>query len=244
MEKGGKNQDFYIQIDAKSERNQPLLPGKSADFNPKRICIFRVYLFAISILALASVTALVATTVPKFRPSKYPSSSLSYTTSLRTLPSTELLQPHTSHGVNCGNSPAEARKLGCRFDMITFSWQHTECWNEDFYLHFVARYNNIWYWETPEGVPVPVEEVKAGLHEVLNTNWEFYIVHCLYTMEKMTHGSSWSSLGAKQRQLLNAWSPQYVHAKQCMLDLMDREKYAGKTMMTGTRMWYPACETR
>ncbi|KKZ63355.1 hypothetical protein EMCG_02356 [[Emmonsia] crescens] len=238
-----KYRDFPNKVDPDTENLEILLPQEHINYSPKRICLFRVYLFAIGILALTGVTVLVTTTIYKYPPSSLSSPSL-YTTSLRTIPPIELQQTQSAYGAQCGNSPVEAHRLGCRFDMINFSWQHADCWDETLYAQFLARYKNTWYWETLDGEPVPVDEVLAGLHQVLNTTWDFYIVHCLYAMERVAQGSSRLPRAVRQRHLLDDWSPPYLHAKQCMLDLMDTGKHAGKTIMTSTKMWYPACEPR
>ncbi|PGH08180.1 hypothetical protein GX51_01334 [Blastomyces parvus] len=235
-----KHQDFPSILDRDTESLEPLLPEEHVNFSPKQISLSRLSLSALKILTL---TLLVAITIYKYFPSSTSSPSL-YTTSLRAIPPIELQHMRSANGARCGNSPSEARKLGCRFDMISFSWQHTDCWDETLYTHFLARYRSTWYWETLDGKPVPVDEVLAGHHRVLNTTWDFYIVHCLYAMERAAQGSSSSRLtwAGARRQLVEDWSPPHLHAKQCMLDLMDPGRHARMTMMTTARMWYPACD--
>ncbi|EEQ88376.1 hypothetical protein RJZ56_000957 [Blastomyces dermatitidis] len=235
-----KHQDIPSIIDRDTKSLEPLLPEEHVISGPKRMSLSRLSLFAVKILTL---TLLVTITIYKYFSSSLSPPSL-YAVSLRVIPPVELQHTQSAYEARCGNSPAEARKLGCRFDMITFSWQHKDCWDETLYMHFLTRYKNTWYWETLDGEPVPVDEVLAGHHQVLNTTWGFYIVHCLYAMERAAQGSPPSRLtrvGAR-RQLLEDWSPPYLHAKQCMLDLMNPGRYARTTMMTTTRMWYPACE--
>ncbi|OJD19291.1 hypothetical protein AJ78_00740 [Emergomyces pasteurianus Ep9510] len=226
----GKYIPFPSKSNLDTDRLEPLLPPEPIH----RIWLSRVYLFTLRILAITGVTVLFTMTLYKyfFSITSFPSPPL-YTTSLRTIPPIEIQQMHSAYGVHCGNSPVEARRLGCRFDMINFSWQRADCWDETLYTRFLAQYTNIWHWETPGGDPVPLDEVLAGLHQALYTTWDFYIVHCLYVVEQ----------AVRKRQLLyDEWSPPHLHAKQCMLDLRDTGKHAPKTMMISVKMWYPACE--
>ncbi|OJD26289.1 hypothetical protein ACJ73_02329 [Blastomyces percursus] len=235
-----KLQDLPSIIVRDTESLEPLLPDEHVTSGLKRTPLSRLCLFALKVLTL---TLLVTITIHKYFSSS-PSPPSLYTTSLRVIPPIELQHKQAAFEARCGNTSTQARKLGCRFDMISFSWQHTDCWDETLYVNFLARYKNTWYWETLDGKPVPVDEVLAGHHQVLNTTWGFYIVHCLYAMERTAQSSSSSQLtrvGAR-RQLLENWSAPYLHAKQCMLDLMNPGRHARATMMTTARMWHSACE--
>ncbi|OAX80323.1 hypothetical protein ACJ72_05351 [Emergomyces africanus] len=256
--RSGEMEKYYHDLPTKSDLDteslKPLLPPEpntTINNSPKRICLLQVYSFAVRILAFTGMAGLVIAALykpPRSSTSLSPPASYTTTTSLRTIPPIELQQKHSTYGTQCGNSPAEARRLGCRFDMINFSWQPAACWDEALYAQFIARYKNIWYWETLDGEPVPVDEVLEGRHQLLSTTWEFYIVHCLYVMEQVARGS-WplpqeAGGQAGQSLLEGEWSPLYLHEKQCMLDLRDTGKHAGKTKMISVAMWYPACEPR
>ncbi|ODH35802.1 hypothetical protein ACO22_02867 [Paracoccidioides brasiliensis] len=232
----GRLEDFYIQMGPDISSVDPILPQKLSKSVTKRTLRFRIYIFAISILSITGITVVLISTLhrPLF---SYSALSSLYTTSLRTISSNQLQRMQLLYTSQCGNSPSQARKRGCHFDMIDFSWQQANCWDEDLYTGFLTRYKDIWYWETPEGNPVPLDEVQAGLYPALHTNWNFYVVHCLYILERMMQGSS-------SLQLLDDWSPRYSHAKQCTLDLKDTEKFLGNTMMTTVKMWYASCEAR
>ncbi|EEH05626.1 conserved hypothetical protein [Histoplasma capsulatum G186AR] len=234
-----KSQSFPSKIDRDTENlGLPFLPQEHINSVPKRTCFSRLYLFAVKI----ALTLLVALTIYTHFFST-PSSPSPYAGALRTIPPVEVQRSLSAFEGPCGNSPAEARQRGCIFDMIAFNWAHHDCWDEDLHNQFLARYPNTWHWETLDGHSVPVEEVLAGAHQFLNTNWDFYIVHCLYVMERAERGSRPLPHVAREAQISDEWSPPFLHVKQCTLDLMDVGKYAGKTIMVTAKMGYPACGT-
>jgi hypothetical protein len=102
---------------------------------------------------------------------------------------TSTIVPSSTHSryqpVVCGNSPAEARKRGCHFELITLSWVADDCHDHE----LVERYsrNHTWQWYHHETAMTPMEDrvVKAGeLHGVWTTS-DYREALCSYALEKL-----------------------------------------------------------
>ncbi|KAK2811167.1 hypothetical protein FQN50_002264 [Emmonsiellopsis sp. PD_5] len=240
-----------------SESRQPFLPSASASssallLRPRHSLLLRCCLLALAILSLTSLSALTITAIAKLPvPNPFSLPCLNHkttnnnthtTSSLRTLPTTDLLtsQPTTSNSnpkTTCGTTPSQARAHACHFNLLTFSWHHPTCFDEERHSRFLAHYrNSLTTWVTGAGEDVAAEEVKAGLHESLVTDWGFYLVHCLYVLER--------GVGEGLKEGLkdgDEWGPGNLHAKQCRMDLLDSGRFRLEERMVSVRMWYPVC---
>ena len=92
---------------------------------------------------------------------------------------------------HCGSTADEAIALGCKFDVINYSWQPPECFDED--IH-----NRYWRKSQEEGqLKLYADsnftmELPQDLELLMRTPkvWSehrFHIVHCMYTWELMHH---------------------------------------------------------
>ncbi|KAH8750909.1 hypothetical protein BGZ57DRAFT_967252 [Hyaloscypha finlandica] len=149
--------------------------------------------------------------------------------------------PHASsssvvrmHGLYCGNSSTDARIHGCHFDVFSFGWYPLECWDDELYNDFLERHETALRWETVDGTPVDVEEVKRGEHEFLISTWEFHLIHCLWAWEKMERA-------VLMKMPLDEWSLKYSHTQHCVHELMHQDQYEMQEMMTSATMFYPIC---
>ncbi|KAH8821359.1 hypothetical protein F5884DRAFT_767515 [Xylogone sp. PMI_703] len=137
----------------------------------------------------------------------------------------------------CGSSPAEARTLGCRFDIMSFSWLPELCFDEELVEDFLARKKWIYYRQPlSDGVEsqVPMDEVFAGDHEHLFVTWEFHKAHCAYMMRKL-HRAVLASLP------LDGYIGNYNHTKHCTEVAME-EGTDPNYIMTKIFTKYPSCE--
>jgi hypothetical protein len=70
-------------------------------------------------------------------------------------------RPATSNTVwnECGGTPDEAHRRGCRFDILSFAWQTPECYDHENTEAF-RKHNGTWsYFADPEGTELRSEEV-------------------------------------------------------------------------------------
>jgi hypothetical protein len=86
---------------------------------------------------------------------------------------------------NCGSSPAEALSLGCSFDVMSFTWIPTRCFDQELMEDFLALRSWSWYMDK-EGVnSVDFAAVSAGCYDELYVTEEYHLYHCTYMWRKM-----------------------------------------------------------
>lgn len=70
------------------------------------------------------------------------------------------------HGTNCGNSSAEARANGCRFDVMSFSWLKPECYDGELSEQFLSIHQSLgnwhWYVDRQSEQEIPMDKVVQG----------------------------------------------------------------------------------
>ena len=92
------------------------------------------------------------------------------------LPATLLRRP-------CGNSSAEAKSLGCEFDVISFCWLPEECLDRELTEEF--RQAGDWRYYTDLNKTSQISEEEFGNNEktVFLTN-ELHVAHCAFDLMK------------------------------------------------------------
>ncbi|OJJ47404.1 hypothetical protein ASPZODRAFT_16085 [Penicilliopsis zonata CBS 506.65] len=108
----------------------------------------------------------------------------------------------------CGTSIAEARKHGCHFDPMSFSWLPPRCYDVELSAEFLQRSDWEWYLDAKGMLPVPRETVLAGEHESLYVSWEYHLVHCTYAWRKMHRA-------VMMQVPLDGYIRQYAHTEHC-----------------------------
>ncbi|PYI06680.1 hypothetical protein BO78DRAFT_272572, partial [Aspergillus sclerotiicarbonarius CBS 121057] len=96
-----------------------------------------------------------------------------------------LLTSPTQPVFQCGSTFAEAKALGCHFDIMSFSWLPTPCFDSELMNEFLNVSD--WKWYTSHGgqSTVPKERVLAGEYDQLWVTWEYHRVHCTYMWKKL-----------------------------------------------------------
>lgn len=96
------------------------------------------------------------------------------------------------HEEECGLSPAEARRLGCVFDVVLMGWVPRRCYDAELSVEFVERCSE-WVFYREPGWPnktsrsvsrVPIEEVLEGEWSVIYAPADVHRLHCTYTWRK------------------------------------------------------------
>ncbi|EOA81815.1 uncharacterized protein SETTUDRAFT_97260 [Exserohilum turcica Et28A] len=100
-------------------------------------------------------------------------------------PSTEdAASPYAAQWTNCGSSPTEARKRGCKFDILSFAWQLPECYDDKIMEDFLAEKEWEFFKFPNKTSPVTKETALTGEHTLFVTT-EYHRVHCMYMWRQM-----------------------------------------------------------
>lgn len=120
--------------------------------------------------------------------------------------------------LHCGNSPAEARALGCRFELMSYSWLPEPCIDQELEEEFQAL--GFQYFEDIEGThPMSHETVLTGDHIVF-ASWGEHMWHCSFMWKKLVKvasGVKGSGGFSKSMLLLN-------HTEHCTSKMMEEPR--------------------
>lgn len=103
------------------------------------------------------------------------------------------MTPPDTRSCNCGNSIAEAVKLGCKFDSLAVAWLPEHCRDEDLTAEFERSgpgENGEWeYWaDTNHTQQLTLEEVAAtaDYHHKLKIHMtrQWHVLHCIFYWRK------------------------------------------------------------
>ena len=91
---------------------------------------------------------------------------------------------HSNSGlVTCGSSPAEAKAMGCVFDVMSFAWTPPQCYDHETSQMYLNR-NGPWIFYLDHNATQPLEFDSLSDHEIVWTEHSYHIVHCLYAWER------------------------------------------------------------
>ncbi|OLN97661.1 hypothetical protein CCHL11_09627 [Colletotrichum chlorophyti] len=172
-------QFVYKQIDSACEREKPYRDSEEDDshvYEPEiKVRSFRKLLvkstLVIGVLVSAFLSGLVSSKVVNSH-SHSPSSLLG-----------RIPIPLTQ----CGNSPDEARSLGCRFEVHNFAWVPPECYDDELGDEWDSH--NDWVWSRSPNNSADtdkhfVAECRAGNVRTAWLPWYQHMAHCDIIMKK------------------------------------------------------------
>ncbi|KAJ4390648.1 hypothetical protein N0V93_004246 [Gnomoniopsis smithogilvyi] len=135
---------------------------------------------------------------------------------------------------NCGNSTQDASAAGCKFDVMSYTWVHPKCFDQELMYDFLGQDDWKWY-ESEDGLgqPLNASEVTRGQREYVYVTWKYYTTHCTYMWRKM-HRSILTS------RALDSYVSDYRHTEQCETVLNDRERGLDETSVMLV-VKYPSC---
>ncbi|KAB5540556.1 hypothetical protein GE09DRAFT_1245740 [Coniochaeta sp. 2T2.1] len=114
-----------------------------------------------------------------------------------------------SHG-DCGNSPSEARSLGCKFDIVLHSWLPADCIrpedDADAELMYAGR---SWEWRLGNGAQVSLNDVRTGEFPFVHTSFDWHVTHCMYVWKRMHRAMMDSG------RRIDSYSINYHHTTHC-----------------------------
>lgn len=106
-------------------------------------------------------------------------------TRLRSRSPPEFLDKH------CGSTPDEALALGCKFDVLNYSWQPPECFDEGVYNRYWEKAQEHgplrWYADSSFTRELPQDLELFERTPYVWTEHRFHVVHCMYGWELMHH---------------------------------------------------------
>lgn len=81
----------------------------------------------------------------------------------------------------CGNSTADASAAGCRFDVMSYTWVHPRCFDQELMYDFLGAADWAWYADEDAAQPLPLADVAQGQREYVYVTWRYYTTHCTYS---------------------------------------------------------------
>lgn len=81
----------------------------------------------------------------------------------------------------CGNSTQDATEAGCRFDVMSYTWVHPNCFDQELMYDFLGQSDWHWYLDEDSEQALTLDEVTKGQHEYVYVTWKYYITHCTYS---------------------------------------------------------------
>ncbi len=148
-------------------------------------------------------------------------------------------QTSSEHPIpSCGGSAAEARALGCQFDLMSFTWTPPQCHDTDLEVEFMttpAEETWRWYLDAQGDREVPIEQVREGELDHLFVTWEFHMTHCVFMWKKLHR----AMLGGK---MVDSYSWEYDHTRHCGMMILGSQDREWNVTHTEIRIKYAHCE--
>lgn len=107
---------------------------------------------------------------------------------------------------DCGETPAEARAKGCRYDPMIQMWVPVACYDQEHSERYLSTYKWKWYYDLDAKHEMPDETMRLGEHQVAFMVDDYHRRHCAYVWEVSARALE------QQRSLLDEWiSSKHVH---------------------------------
>lgn len=81
----------------------------------------------------------------------------------------------------CGNSTQDATAAGCRFDVMSYTWVHPNCFDQQLMYEFLGESDWHWYLDEDNDTSLTLDDVTRGQHEYVYVTWKYYVTHCTYS---------------------------------------------------------------
>jgi len=142
----------------------------------------------------------------------------------------------------CGSTPAEARSRGCRFDVMSFSWLPSRCYDAELAQAFDEVHEWEWFVDGNRTQPVAHAEVMKGEYTGLFVNWEYHLRHCTAMWKKLHRALLRGGSGERGgMQAIDGYIANYAHTEHCELILLGDRAIAFETFNTRIQLKFPDC---
>ena len=178
-----------------------------------------IVLFAIFLSALISTTTTVLTLNRSFPPAASSSSHISAQTNPPNLTAPFHPTPRLRH---CGTTASEARQLGCQFQIWSYSWVPSECYDGTLVAEWLALRD--WEYYDDKGtrgklVNFTTEVLVAEGDRKLYSTWGQHYWHCAFTWRKFLRAALGSGVGITDQDL------DAHHAEHCQDTIRNKFDY-------------------
>lgn len=117
--------------------------------------------------------------------------------------------------LHCGTTPAEARALGCKFDIMSFAWTPPSCYDHARSQSFLSTHGP-WTFYLDHNATIPLSTEDLSNHEVIWTEHGYHVVHCLYAWERLHRASLLSSSSEQTGVLVPGEMANLNHTMHCV----------------------------
>ncbi|KAI1171159.1 hypothetical protein F4777DRAFT_594102 [Nemania sp. FL0916] len=141
------------------------------------------------ILAAIIAGGFVITTIAGFYLGNYTAANSNWKESEKSEPHSQMTHPGVLDEMvritDCGASPAEAKALNCKFDVMLQRWIPEDCYDEAHSELFLAKYPRKWYYDMDlkHEMDDATVMVRGGEHQMTFTPSDYHKRHCSYTWE-------------------------------------------------------------
>ncbi|KAK1850325.1 hypothetical protein CCHR01_07034 [Colletotrichum chrysophilum] len=139
----------------------------------------------------------------------------------------------------CGNTPQEARERGCHFDVISFCWLPSQCYDAELSREFDEANHLEWFLDPNRTSPLSHEQIMTGEYTGLYVNWEYHVRHCTAMWKKM-HRAIILGNGDGVKAI-DGYIVVYEHTKHCEHMLLAGRNIAPDIINTRIAVKYPDC---
>ncbi|KAH8777673.1 hypothetical protein F5883DRAFT_639731 [Diaporthe sp. PMI_573] len=143
------------------------------------------------------------------------------------------------NGPNCGSSPREARDLGCKFDLVLYSWVPEPCYDHEIQVAYRERESE--WWRERGGVggeKISQDRAALGIEEAMWLSWDYHDYHCQFIWKMMTRILRNTSMGVPGRLL------EYHHTDHCIEVLKGIDPGPKEDISTKVSLNYSTCYSR
>lgn len=133
----------------------------------------------------------------------------------------------------CGHTPEEARKRGCSYDIVSFSWLPEDCLDHEIEQDFIALHDWKFYRDFNMTQEVSLEEAMLGEAIGYFVPWEFHTTHCGYLFKKLHRAM-------KRGGKVDSYIGNVTHTDHCVKWMLDPPPEAFEAKQFTYRK-YPFC---
>lgn len=137
--------------------------------------------------------------------------------------------------LHCGDSPDEARAMGCKFQIHTYAWVPAPCFDPVLQEEWLNLRDWEYYTDKyDEGEQVDISVALAGERNLYST-WGQHIEHCAFTWRKFTRSQSGSGVLLTNRDL------SYEHVHHCSDALRTKFEHPWTDVNTRVKVEFHMC---
>jgi hypothetical protein len=145
--------------------------------------------------------------------------------------------PVSSENVmHCGSAPAEAKQMGCHFDLFSYAYYAPQCWNKAHHDDFLKVHGPEINWTLPDYTPVTTSEALEGIHiDLRPISGQYHDLHCTYEWLRLIRALA-------EKRPLDWKLSKFAHSSHCSKRLLDKDKSGrNETATTPTNILFGSC---